>query len=272
MGGGVALFDADNDGRLDVFFTNGAKLTEDMAPGARLSKDEPRYWNRLFLQTANGTFADATEKAGLTGASQGGYTMGAAAADFDNDGDDDLYVTAFAANTLYRNNGDGTFTDVSAKAGVGASGWSTSAGWLDYDKDGHLDLFVARYLTWSLADKLYCGERRPGHRAYCHPDNFKGVAPLLYRNNGDGTFTDVSAKAGIANPAGKGLGVAFNDYDNDGWIDIYVANDSVQSFLFRNKGDGTFTEEALLAGAGFNENGGTFAGMGVDFADFDNDG
>jgi hypothetical protein len=271
MGGGVVLFDYNDDGRLDVFFTNGAKLTDDMVEGNPLSKADSGFWNRLFRQEANGTFTDVTEATGLTGAAQGGYTMGAAAGDFDGDGDDDLYVTAYGGNTLYRNEG-GKFVDVTAETGVRGSGWSTSAGWFDYDRDGDLDLFVARYLRWSLSDKRYCGDRKPGHRAYCHPDNFQGIGNLLYRNDGDGSFTDVSDEAGIANPAGKALGVAFADYDNDGWVDVYVANDSVQSFLYRNKGDGTFSEESLLAGAGFNDNGNTFAGMGVDFADFDNDG
>ena len=167
---------------------------------------------------------------------------------------------------------DGTFTDVTARAGVAAAGWSTSAGFFDYDNDGRLDLFVARYLEWSFDDKRFCGEHKPGGRAYCHPDNYPGIANLLYHNNGDGTFTDVSRKAGIANPQGKSLGVAFADFDGDGWTDIYVANDSVQCFLYRNNHDGTFTDVSLTAGVGFNEDGKTFAGMGVDFADYDNDG
>ena len=159
-----------------------------------------------------------------------------------------------------------------ARAGVGASGWSASAGFFDADNDGKLDLFVTRYVDWTFETNRYCGEKKPGYRAYCHPDNYAGVANILYHNNGDGTFTDVSTKAGIANPNGKGLGVAFADYDRDGYMDIYVANDSVQSFLYHNNHDGTFTEEGLVAGVGFNEDGKTFAGMGVDFADYDNDG
>ena len=272
MGGGVAVFDYNGDERLDVFFTNGARLTSDMKESGPLSKAEPRYWNRLFRQNADGTFTDVTESAGVSGASQGGYTMGAAVGDFDNDGDNDLYVTAYSGNTLYRNEGKGVFTDVTRQAGVRGSGWSSSAGWLDYDNDGDLDLFVARYIVWDLSSRIVCGEQRPGGRAYCHPDNYKAVSNLLFRNNGDATFSDVSQEAGIAKSAGKGLGVALADYDDDGWIDVYVANDSVQSFLFRNRADGTFSEEALLAGVGFNENGNTFAGMGVDFSDYDNDG
>lgn len=277
MGAGAALLDYDRDGRLDVFFTNGAKLQETMAADAKPDKTDRRYWNRLYRQNADGTFADVTERAGLSGAAQGGYTMGAAVGDYDNDGHDDLYVTAYGANTLYRNRGNGTFADVTAVSGTAGGGWSTSAGWFDYDRDGDLDLFVGRYLTWTFDKNIHCGERKPGHRAYCHPDNFPGVANLLYRNDGANaqghvTFTEVGARAGVANAQGKALGVAFADYDDDGLIDIYVANDSVQCFLYRNRGDGTFAEESLGAGVGFNEDGKTFAGMGVDFADYDNDG
>ena len=272
MGGGVALVDYDNDGRLDVFFTNGAKIEDPMPPEGRPDKSDPAYWNRLYRQRGDGTFEDVTEKAGVSGRTQNQYGMGAAVGDYDNDGFDDLYVTNYGANTLYRNNGNGTFADVTTRAGVAAGGWSASAGFVDYDNDGHLDLFVTRYLEWSFKQNRYCGEKKPGYRAYCHPDNFDAIANVLFRNNGDGTFTDVSAKAGIAGAPGKGLGVAFADYDDDGWIDVYVANDSVPCFLFRNSGKGTFTEEALLAGVALNEDGKTFAGMGVDFSDYDNDG
>ena len=272
MGGGVALFDYDNDGRLDVFFTNGAKIEDPMPPGGRPDKSDPAYWNRLYRQRADGTFEDVTEKAGVSGRAQNQYGMGAAVGDYDNDGYDDLYVTNYGANTLYRNNGNGTFADVTTRTGVAAGGWSASAGFVDYDNDGHLDLFVTRYLEWSFQHNRYCGEKKPGYRAYCHPDNFEAIANVLFRNNGDGTFTDVSVKAGIAGVPGKGLGVAFADYDDDGWIDVYVANDSVPCFLFRNSGKGSFTEEALLAGVALNEDGKTFAGMGVDFSDYDNDG
>jgi hypothetical protein len=272
MGGGVALLDYDGDGRLDVFFTNGARLEDPMPPGRRPDKSDPRYWNRLFRQQPDGTFADVTERAGVSGAAQNRYGMGAAAADYDNDGRTDLYVTGDGGNTLYRNAGDGTFADVTAKAGVGSSGWSASAGFVDYDSDGLLDLFVTRYVSWSFERNGRCGEDRPGYRAYCHPDNYPGLANALFHNNGDGTFRDVSAEAGIADPNGKGLGVAFADYDADGFIDVYVANDSVQSFLYRNLGGRRFEEVGLLAGVGFTEDGKTFAGMGTDFADYDNDG
>jgi enediyne biosynthesis protein E4 len=272
MGGGVALLDYDNDGRLDIFFTNGAKIDDPMPDGKLPDKSEAKYWNRLFHQNADGTFTDVTERAGLTGMPQGYYAMGVAVGDYDNDGFEDLYVTGFGGNILYHNNGNGTFTDVTKKAGVLGGGWSASAGFFDYDNDGRLDLFVTRYLDWSFKTNRYCGEKRPGYRAYCHPDNYDGVTNILYHNNGDGTFTDVSEKAGIANPRGKGLGVAFADYDGDGYPDIFVANDSVQCFLYHNNGNGTFTEVGLMAGVGYNEDGKTFAGMGADFSDYDNDG
>ena len=272
MGGGAALIDFDGDGRLDVFFTNGARLRDPMPAGAAPDKSEPKYWNRLFRQNSDGTFADVTEKAGVSGAASNAYSMGVATGDFDNDGDPDLYVTGYPSNLLYRNDGDGTFTDVTTRAGVRGGGWSASAGFFDYDKDGHLDLFVTRYLDWSFEKNTYCGEKPPGRRAYCHPDNFGGTTNLLFHNNGNGTFTEVSQKAGVANPKGKGLGVAFADFDLDGWTDVYVANDSVQCFLYRNKRDGSFEDVSLISGAGFNDDGKTFAGMGVDFADYDNDG
>jgi hypothetical protein len=263
MGGGVALIDYNNDGRLDVFFTNGARIE-----GERVDKSDKRYHNRLYRANQDGTYTDVTAQARLSG---GTYSMGVAVGDYDNDGFDDLYLTNYGSNNLYRNRGDGTFEDVTARAGVAGSGWSTSAGFFDYDNDGKLDLFVCRYLDWSFAKERYCGEKPPGARAYCHPDNYPGIPNLLFRNNGDGTFADVSEKAGIANPEGKSLGVAFADFDGDGWTDIYVANDSVRCFLYRNKHDGTFEDVALISGAGYNEDGRPFAGMGTDFADFDND-
>src|SRR5947209_927193 len=268
MGGGVALFDYDNDGRLDIFFTNGARLQDPMPKGARPDKTDPRFWNRLYHQKPDGTFEDVTERAGLRGE---GYSMGAAAGDFDGDGFVDLYVTGYGGATLYRNRGDGTFEDVTRKTKTFAPGWSTSAGWFDYDRDGRLDLFVARYMDWDFrSGALYCGT--PQVRAYCHPDNFKGAAPLLFHQKADGTFEGVSEKAGIADSSGKSLGVAFADFDNDGFTDVFVANDNARQFLFRNKGDGSFEDVALLAGVGYDENGKQFAGMGVDAADYDNDG
>jgi len=267
MTGGVALFDYDNDGRLDIFFTNGARIQDPMPAGIKPEKDGARYANRLFHQNADGTFTDVTEKAGLAGS---GYSMGVAVGDYDNDGFEDLYVTGLDRAILYHNNGDGTFTDVTARAGTGAQGWSTSAGFFDYDNDGRLDLFVDRYIEWSFAENRWCGSERNRH--YCHPLLYHGVTSVLYHNNGDGTFTDVSQKSGIGRLAGRGLGVAFADYDNDGWTDIYVANDSMQSFLYHNNGDGTFTENGIAAGVAYDEDGNAFAGMGTDFADYDNDG
>lgn len=269
MGGGVAIFDYDNDGRMDLFFTNGALLKDPMPKGAVPDKSEPKYWNRLYRQKSDGSFEDVTERAGLKGF---GFSMGVAAGDYDNDGHIDLYLTGYGENTLYHNNGDGTFTDVAKKLGVAAGGWSTSAGWIDYDRDGRLDLFVARYLEWDFEKgSMLCGDNK-GTRAYCHPDNFKGATNILYHQKADGSFEDVSSKAGIADPNGKALGVAFADFDNDGWPDIFVANDSVRQSLYHNKGNGTFEDIAVNAGAGYDENGKTFAGMGVDAADYDNDG
>jgi hypothetical protein len=270
MGGGVAMFDYDNDGHLDLFFTNGAALKDPMPKTNVAEKRDPKYWNRLYHQKADGTFADVTESAGLQG---NGFSMGVAAADYDNDGRTDLFVTGYGGNYLYHNNGDGTFTDVTKKLGVGGSGWSTSAGWLDYDRDGRLDLFVARYVEWDFeAGSVYCGENRPGYRAYCHPDNFKGATNVFYHQRADGTFEDVSAKSGIEEPGGKALGVAFADFDNDGFMDIFVANDSVRQSLYHNKGNGTFEDVAVSSGAGYDENGKTYAGMGIDAGDYDNDG
>ncbi len=273
MGGGVAVFDYDNDGRLDIFFTNGALLSDPMPDGKMPDKSDKRFWNRLYHQNADGTFTDVTERSGLTGMPQGYYSMGVAVGDYDNDGFEDLYVTGYSGNSLYHNNGNGTFTDVTEKAGVKGGGWSASAGFFDYDNDGKLDLLVTRYIDWTFKTNRYCGERPPnGARAYCHPDNYDGLTNILYHNNGDGTFTDVSHKAGIANPHGKGLGVSFADYDADGFTDIFVANDSVQCFLYHNNGNRTFSEVGLVAGVGYNEDGKTFAGMGIDFSDYDNDG
>ena len=273
MGGGVALFDYDQDGRLDVFFTNGARLEDPMPEGKAPDKSDRKYWNRLYHQNADGTFSDVTEKAGLHGMPQNQYGMGVAVGDYDNDDFPDLYVTNYGANTLYRNNRDGTFGDVTKSAGVAASGWSASAGFFDADNDGRLDLFVTRYVEWTFPKNGYCGEKKPGYRAYCHPDNYDGdhQPPLSQQRRRHVQRTSPRRPASPP-PDGKGLGVSFADYDHDGFLDVYVANDSVQSFLFKNDGDGTFTEIGLLVGVGFNEDGKTFAGMGVDFADYDNDG
>ncbi len=270
MGAGVALFDYDNDGRLDIYFTNGALINEQMSANAQPEKSDARFWNRLYRQKPDGTFEDVTERTGVKGY---GYSFGVAAADYDNDNYTDLYVTAYGKNILYRNRGDGTFEDVTAKTNAGASGWSTSAGWFDYDRDGRLDLFVARYMTWDFqTGALYCGQQRTGFRAYCHPDNFPGAGNILLHQKSDGTFEDVSAKAGVNDSEGKGLGVAFADFNLDGLTDVVVAHDSRRQSLYINKGDGTFEDEALPAGIGFDENGKTFAGMGVDAGDYDGDG
>ena len=267
MGAGVALFDYDNDGRLDIFVVNGAPLTDPTPKGAIPLKTGPQYWNRLYHQKPDGMFEDVTEKAGLEGV---GYGMGVAVGDYDNDGNEDLYVTAYGGNKLYHNNGDGTFTDVTEKAGVGGSGWSTSAAWVDLDGDGFLDLVVLRYLVWDF-DDIWCGEHQEGYRAYCHPDYFKPIAPLVFHNGGNGHFTEVTEKIGMAKP-GKGLGLAIADYDRDGHVDLFVANDSMSEFLYHNKGDGTFEEVGLVSGVAVDGEGHAFAGMGVDFADYNNDG
>jgi enediyne biosynthesis protein E4 len=267
MGSGVALFDYDNDGRLDIYVVNAAPLSDPTPKGTIPEKTGPKYWNRLYHQKIDGTFEDVTEKAGLQGV---GYGMGVAAGDYDNDGFEDLFVTAYGGNRLYHNNGNGTFTDVTEQAGVAGSGWSTSAAWVDLDGDGLLDLVVLRYLKWDF-DDLYCGERREGYRSYCHPDSFHAIVPLVYHNDGKGHFTEITQKSGLGLP-GKGLGIALADYDRDGRIDLFFANDSMPEFLYHNKGDGTFEEVALQSGVAVDSEGHTYAGMGVDFADYDNDG
>jgi len=267
MGAGAALFDYDNDGRLDLFLVNGAPIADPTPKGTIPRKTGPEYWNRLYHQKADGTFEDVTEKAGVQGT---GYDMGVAVGDYDNDGFEDLYVTGYGGNKLYHNNGNGTFTDVTEKAGVGGSGWSTGAAWVDLDGDGLLDLVVLRYVKWDF-DDIYCGIHEPGLRDYCHPDVFQPVTPLVYHNDGNGHFTEVSQKIGLSKP-GKGLGIAIADYDRDHHIDIFVANDSMEEFLYHNKGKGTFEEVGLLAGVAVDGDGKTYAGMGVDFADYNNDG
>jgi enediyne biosynthesis protein E4 len=267
MGSGVALFDYDNDGRLDIFVVNGAPLGDPTPKGTTPQKTGPKDWNRLYHQKSDGTFEDVTQKAGLQGV---GYGMGVAVGDYDNDGYEDLYVTAYGGNRLYHNNGDGTFTDVTEKAGVAGNGWSTSAAWIDLDGDGLLDLVVLRYLQWDF-DDIWCGERKEGYRAYCHPDSFHAITPLVYHNDGKGRFTEIAEKAGLSIP-GKGLGIAFADYDRDGRLDIFVANDSMPEFLYHNKGGGRFEEVALESGVALSGEGHSYAGMGVDFADYNNDG
>jgi hypothetical protein len=267
MGSGVALFDYDNDGRLDLFVVNGAEIIDPSPPGTIPQKTGPKHWNRLYHQKSDGTFEDVTEKSGLKGV---GYGMGVAVGDYDNDGFEDLFVTGYGGNHLYHNNGNGTFTDVTEKAGVAGGGWSTSAAWVDLDGDGLLDLVVVRYLQWDFTD-IWCGEKKQGYRSFCHPDEFQAIAPLVYHNDGNGHFTDITKQAGFAKP-GKGLGIAIADFNGDGHIDVFIANDSVPEFLYQNKGDGTFEEVGLFAGVGVDGDGHAYAGMGVDFADYDNDG
>jgi hypothetical protein len=267
MGSGVALFDCDNDGRLDIFFANGAPYNDPTPKGFIPQKTGPQDWNRMFHQKADGTFEDITEKAGLKGV---GYSMGVAVGDYDNDGNEDLFVTGYGGNRLYRNDGNCTFTDVTDQAGVGGSGWSSSATWVDLDNDGLLDLVVARYVEWDWND-LWCGEHREGYRGYCHPDVFQPISMLVYHNDGHGHFTEVAHKLGLDVPA-KALGIAIADYDQDGRIDIFVANDSMPEFLFHQKKDGTFEEVGLESEVAVNSEGKTYAGMGVDFADYNNDG
>lgn len=267
MGSGVAMFDYDNDGLLDLFFVNGAPLAVPTAKGTIPQKASERDWNRLYHQKKDGTFEDVTVKAGLQGV---GYGMGVAVGDYDNDGFEDLYVTAYGGNKLYHNNGNGTFTDVTVASGTGGSGWSTSATWVDLDNDGLLDLVVLRYVQWDFED-VWCGEHREGYRSYCHPDIFKAVPALVFHNDGKGKFSEVSAKVGLNIP-GKGLGVAIADFDRDGHIDLAVANDSMLEFLYHNKGDGTFEEQGMEAEIAVDGDGRTYAGMGIDAADYNNDG
>jgi hypothetical protein len=263
--GGVALLDYDNDGYLDVFFTNGARIPS-------LTKDSPDFFNHLYHNNHDGTFTDVTDRAGLRGE---GYTLGVAVADYDNDGRPDIYVTGVNRNILYHNDGDGTFTDVTSRAGVsgvsaGKKLLSVSAAWIDYDNDGRLDLFVTNYLDWSPENSRVCGA--PGKRLSCPPSLYKGQPNILYHNNGDGTFTDVSAAMGIARQIGKGMGVAIADYDGDGWTDIFVANDNERNFLFKNRGGRGFDEVGVESFVAYTEDGIVVSSMGVDFRDWNNDG
>jgi enediyne biosynthesis protein E4 len=270
MPGGVALFDYNNDGLLDILLVNGGHVRDPMRSPFSFDRRDRPYWNCLYRQNRDNTFTDVTEQSGLANASDANYGMGVAIGDYDNDGFPDIYVTNFGKNILYHNNGDGTFTDVTAKAGVAAGGWSASAGFFDYDNDGNLDLFVTRYLDWSFEKSKTCG--RAAAPMYCPPGEFGSMPNVLYHNRGDGTFEDVSVASGIAAKKGHGLGVAFADYDGDGFTDIFVANDAIEQFLFHNNGNGTFTECGLDSGAALNENGKKPSGMGVVFQDYDNDG
>lgn len=269
MPGGIALLDYNNDGLLDIFMVNGGHVSDPMKMPENFDRRDPSYWNRLFRQNKDGTFTDVTVQAGLANAGDGNYGMGVAVGDYDNDGYPDIFVTNYGKNTLYHNNGDGTFTDVTEKAGVAGGGWSVSAGFFDYDNDGKLDLFVTRYMEWDTKHSKSCGAE---WHTYCPPEEFPMTTNLLYHNNGDGTFTDVSESSGIAKRKGRALGVAFADYDGDGFTDVFVSNDGMQQFLFHNNGNGTFTEKGLEAGAALSQDGRRMSGMGVVFQDYDNDG
>ena len=267
MVAGVALFDYDNDGYLDIYLVNGAAIPS-------LKKEGPQYWNRLYHNNHDGTFTDVTEKAGVKGE---GFGMGVAIGDYDNDGWADIYVANVTGNQLFHNNHDGTFTDVTAKAGVaggmhdGKKMWTVSAGWFDYNNDGLPDLFLSNYCKWEVNKDPVCGPH-PGMRSYCHPKNYAALPNTLYRNNGDGTFTDVSAETGINKSFGKGMGVVFADYDHDGFTDVFVANDNAANQLFHNIKGKRFEEIALQAGVAYPESGSFISGMGADFKDIDNDG
>lgn len=265
MGSGAALFDCDGDGRLDIFLPNGAPYSDPTPKGTIPHKRGPADWDRLYRQRADGTFEDVTEKAGVKGSL---FDMGVAAADYDNDGREDLFVTGYGGNHLYHNEGNCVFRDVTESAGVGGGGWSSSAAWVDLDNDGLLDLIVLRYVVWDWND-IWCGQ--PDNRGICHPDMFPPVKLLVYHNDGNGKFTEVADKIGLGKPA-KALGIGIADYDGDGRPDIFIANDSMEEFLFHQKSDGTFEEVGLEAGVAVNDEGGTYAGMGVDFADYNNDG
>ncbi|GIU79629.1 MAG: RNA-binding protein [Bryobacteraceae bacterium] len=262
MPGGIAIFDYDNDGLLDIYFLNGA-------PQPSLAKSGPEWWNRLYRNRGNWRFEDVTEKAGLAGE---GYGMGVAAGDYDNDGWTDLLVTSVHFSRLYRNRGDGTFEDVTKKAGIPATHWPISAGWFDMDNDGDLDLFIVNYCIWDPKTEPFCGDKRAGYRTYCHPKYYEGLPNTLLRNNGDGTFTDISKSAGISQKIGKGMSVAFADYNNDGLMDVLVTNDTVPNFLFRNEGNGRFTEIGFTAGIAIADDGKILSTMGAEFRDIDNDG
>jgi enediyne biosynthesis protein E4 len=267
MVAGIALFDYDGDGYLDVYLVGGAVIPS-------LEKETPVYWNRLFHNNRDGTFTDVTEKAGLAGI---GYGSGVAVGDYDNDGWPDLFVANVTSNQLFHNNGDGTFTDVTAKAGVGGAKlngkkmWSVGAGWFDYNNDGLLDLFVVNYCVWEVNKDPYCRVKE-GVRGFCHPKYYAPTHNTLYRNNGDGTFTDVSEETGISKQFGKGMSVTFADYDGDGYLDAFVANDTTQNFLFHNLKGKKFEEVALDAGVGYAPDGIARSGMGADFRDVNNDG
>jgi len=263
MGGAAAWLDYDSDGLLDFYVANSSG-TEAFEPSEPLRA-------ALYRNLGTGQFADVTGVARV--GAEGLFGMGVAVGDYDNDGDPDLAVTGYARSVLYRNDGEGAFQDVTQEAGVSNAGkWGSSAAWFDYDNDGLLDLVIVNYLEWSPERNFHCGERRPGYRSYCHPNRYLGQEPTLFRNRGDGGFDDVTQSAGLAGQAGNGLGVVCFDYDRDGWMDIFIANDSMPNFLFRNIDGREFEEVAFVAGVALGENGEAEAGMGVDAADYDGDG
>ncbi len=263
MGSGCGWIDYNQDGLMDLYLVNGA--------ATRLYKPSKPLRSALYRNNGDGTFTDVTEKAGI--GAEGLFGMGVAVGDYDNDGYPDLYVIGYDRSILYHNNGDDTFTDVTARAGVANPGkWGSSAAWFDYDNDGLLDLVVANYVDWSPDNNAWCGERRPGYRGYCHPDVYHPQTPTLYHNNGNGTFTDVSRASGVGVNSGNSLGVVTFDYDDDGWQDIFIANDSMANFLFHNNRDGTFREVGYLSGVAVSSDGRPEAGMGVDAADTTGDG
>jgi hypothetical protein len=261
VGAGSAFFDFDADGWMDIYLVNSGR-SDFFEPDRQLS-------NALYRNNGDGSFSDVTAAAGVQG---GQFGMGSAAADFDGDGDTDLYVTAYGRNQLFQNQRDGTFREVAEEAGVDATGWFTDAVWFDYDNDSHLDLFVSGFVSYSLEEAKYCGDNEAGRRHYCIPRSFRPSKCLLYRNNGDGTFSDVSEDAGIASVGSKSFGAVATDINRDGALDLFVANDTIQNFLFVNQGDGTFYEEGLLLGVAYSDAGTARSGMGVDATDYDGDG
>ena len=266
MAGGVAVFDYNNDGAPDIFFTNGADINS-------LKKTSPRYFNRLFRNDGKGHFQDVTAAAGLAGT---GYDVGVAIGDYDNDGYEDIFVGGVHRNTLYHNNGNGTFTDVAAQAGLNKPDreygplWSVGGAWVDINNDGLLDLIVVNYLSWNVDTEPVCPAG--DHRDYCHPKMYKPTPNQVFLNNGDGTFRDISAESGVRAHPGKGMGIGIADYDLDGRIDFFVSNDKMYNWLFHNKGGNKFEEVAFDANVALRENAELISGMGVDFRDLDNDG